>query len=158
MMTQTNFSAFDMQCMQRALELAEHAANNGEVPVGAVLIDNQNQQIIGEGYNQPINSHDPTAHAEIIALRNAAQQRKNYRLVDTTLYVTLEPCAMCAYAMLHARIKRLVFGTSDPRTGAIHSAIDLFNASAWNHKIICENGLLAHECGNILREFFKDRR
>lgn len=153
-----NFSEFDRRYMERALQLAEHAAAHNEVPVGAVLVTNQDLQIIGEGFNQPISSNDPTAHAEIVAMRQAAQKINNYRLLDTTLYVTLEPCAMCAGAMLHARIKRLVFATVDPRAGAIGGAMDLFAANKWNHSISCAHGLLAEPCGTILREFFQVRR
>ena len=151
-----NFSEFDKVCMERALQLAKIAAENNEVPVGAVLV--ANEQIIGEGYNRPISTNDPTAHAEIIAMRHAAQSISNYRLVDTTLYVTLEPCAMCAGAMLHARVKRLVFATPDPRGGALGSAMDLLGSAAWNHSIACTQGLLAEECATILRDFFKARR
>lgn len=153
-----DFSSFDHACMQRALQLASTAAQYNEVPVGAVLVTNYNQKIIGEGYNQPITTHDPTAHAEIIALRQAALKLNNYRLIDTTLYVTLEPCAMCTGAMLHARIQRLVFATSDPRTGAIGGAINLLTANKWNHSIACAHGLLATECGDVLRAFFRARR
>lgn len=153
-----NFTEFDLHCMEHALQLAATAGSKNEVPVGAVLVSNQDQQIIGEGYNQPITSNDPTAHAEIVAMRQAAQKLNNYRLVDTTLYVTLEPCAMCAGAMLHARIKRLVFATVDPRGGAVGGAMDLFGAAAWNHNVACEHGLLAEPCGEILRQFFQARR
>ncbi|HSX19830.1 MAG TPA: tRNA adenosine(34) deaminase TadA [Gammaproteobacteria bacterium] len=153
-----NFTEFDLHCMQRALLLAETAAKHDEVPVGAVLVNNGDQQIIGEGYNQPISSNDPTAHAEIIAMRQAANKMSNYRLVDTTLYVTLEPCAMCAGAMLHARIKRLIFATPDPRAGAVGGAIDLFDAAQWNHNVTCAHGLLAEPCAEILRQFFQARR
>lgn len=144
--------------MQHALNLAHTAAKQNEVPVGAIIVANQTQEILGTGYNQPIQSNDPTAHAEIIAMRQAAIKLKNYRLLDTTLYVTLEPCAMCAGAMLHARIKRLVFATHDPRTGAVGSSIDLFAAGKWNHSVQCAHGLLAEPCGQILRDFFKARR
>lgn len=153
-----NFNDFDLRCMQRALELAHTAAAHNEVPVGAVIVANATQEILGEGYNQPIQSNDPTAHAEIIAMRNAAQKINNYRLLDTTLYVTLEPCAMCAGAMLHARVKRLVFATLDPRAGAVGGAIDLFAANQWNHTVQCTHGLLAEPCAEVLRNFFKARR
>lgn len=154
----SEFSDFDLHCMQRALQLAEIAAQQNEVPVGAVLVNNADQQIIGEGYNCPISSNDPTAHAEIIAMRKAAQKLNNYRLVDTTLYVTLEPCAMCAGAMIHARIKRLVFATHDPKTGAVGGVMDLFGSAAWNHNVVCAHGLLAEPCADILRAFFQQRR
>lgn len=153
-----NFDDFDLHCMQKALSLAHEAAQHNEVPVGAVMVDNASRQIIGEGYNQPITSLDPTAHAEIVAMRNAAKHIDNYRLSNTTLYVTLEPCAMCAGAMLHARIQRLVFAAQDPRAGAINSAVDLFGAAAWNHNVHCEHGLLAEDSGKLLREFFQARR
>lgn len=153
-----NFNEFDTQCMQLALQLAKSAAENNEVPVGALIVNNKDGQIIGTGYNQPISSNDPTAHAEIVAIRHAAQTISNYRLVNTTLYVTLEPCAMCAGAILHARIQRLVFATFDPKTGAIGSAIDLFKAAKWNHSINHSHGLLAEPCSAILREFFQARR
>lgn len=153
-----NFTEFDLSCMHRAIALANIAASCNEVPVGAVLVDNQTQVIIGEGYNQPISSNDPTAHAEIVAMRNAAKQIQNYRLVDTTLYVTLEPCAMCAGAILHARIKRLVFAALDPKSGAIGGAMDLYATHSWNHSVICQHGLLADTSAEILRTFFKARR
>ena len=146
----------DLIFMQRALTLAQNAANADEIPVGAVVtLDNI---VIGEGCNQLIGRNDPTAHAEIIAIRQAAQHLQNYRLVNATLYVTLEPCPMCAYAILHARIARLVYAAADPRTGACGSAIDLFAAHHWNHKIICEQGPLQEECSHVLREFFQERR
>lgn len=150
------FSDFDQHCMQQALQLAQHAASVAEVPVGAVIaLDNQ---IIATGYNQPISSHDPSAHAEIVAIRAAGIQLKNYRLVNTTLYVTLEPCHMCAGALLHARIKRIVYATPDPKAGAIGGAMDLYGAHAWNHKVQCEHGLLAEPSSQLLREFFQARR
>lgn len=152
------FTDFDLHCMQRALQLAEVASAQNEVPVGAVLVSNADQTIIGAGYNTPITNNDPTAHAEIIAMRNAGKALNNYRLPDTTLYVTLEPCAMCAGAMLHARIKRLVFATHDPRAGAVGGAMNLFAAAAWNHSMTCEHGLLAEPCADILRNFFRSRR
>lgn len=153
----SDFSEFDLHCMQTALKLAETAKEKNEVPVGAVIANLQ-EEIIGNGYNCPISTNDPSAHAEIRAMRDAASKIKNYRLTDCTLYVTLEPCAMCAGAMLHARIKRLVFATVDQRAGAIMGAIDLFGAAAWNHSVKCEHGLLAEPCAEILRDFFKARR
>lgn len=146
----------DQYFMQHALALAKQAAAANEVPVGAVLV--LDQQIIGRGYNQPITSSDPTAHAEIIALRDAALKLGNYRLINTTLYVTLEPCPMCAYALLHARIQRLVYACPDPKTGACGSAIDLFNLQHWNHKILCERGPLHDDCSKLLKNFFAARR
>ncbi len=142
--------------MHRALELAMLAEKIGEVPVGAVLVlDNQ---IIGEGWNHPIQAHDPSAHAEILALRQGAKHIKNYRLVNATLYVTLEPCAMCAGAMVHARIQRLVFGAPDPKTGAAGGVLNLLQEPRLNHQVRCEGGLLSLECGELLREFFRKRR
>lgn len=146
----------DLKWMYHALMLAQRAADEGEVPVGAVLV--KDDQVIGEGWNRPIASHDPTAHAEIITLRAAAAHLKNYRLGDTTLYVTLEPCAMCAGAIVHARIGRVVFGTLDPKGGAAGSVFNILDCEHLNHRVICENGLLAEQCGGILRSFFSTRR
>jgi len=142
--------------MRHALELAARAEAAGEVPVGALLV--MNQDIIGEGWNQPIASADPTAHAEIVALRAAARAVRNYRLSGTTLYVTLEPCPMCAAAMAHARIARLVFGAWDPRVGAAGSAFDLLKSPALNHRVDSFGGVLAEQCGEQLRRFFDARR
>lgn len=144
------------QLMRRALQLAHHAASQNEVPVGAVIV--LNGEIIGEGWNQPIRSNDPTAHAEIIALRNAAEKIGNYRLIDTEMYVTLEPCIMCVGAMVHARISRLVYGADDPKTGAVKSVFNLSEAPFLNHKIAWEGGILKDECGKILQNFFKLKR
>lgn len=148
--------SFDLTFMQRAIELAREAAAAGEVPVGAVVV--HDRKIIGEGWNRPIATHDPTAHAEIIALRAAAQTLGSYRLANTTLYVTLEPCAMCAGAMVHARVKRLVYGSSDPRAGASGSIFNVTQHPALNHRIDCEGGLMSDECGELLRGFFATRR
>ncbi len=146
----------DPYWMHQALELAKKAKAQGEVPVGAVLVlDNK---IIGEGWNQPIGSLDPTAHAEVLALRQGALYLNNYRLMNTTLYVTLEPCAMCAGAMLHARVQRLVFGAFDPKSGAAGSLCNLLQDPRLNHQTILEGGILAEECGALLRNFFKERR
>ena len=134
-------NAIDLQFMARALELARYAQANGEVPVGALLV--KGNQIISEGWNQPISTHDPSAHAELIAMREAARQVKNYRLLDTTLYVTLEPCAMCAGAMMHARIRRVVFGARDPKTGACGSVVDLFAERRLNHHARVTSGVRA---------------
>lgn len=142
--------------MSRALELAAVAAAAGEVPVGAVIV--KDGRIIGEGWNQPIATHDPTAHAEIVALRVAALSLGSYRLTDTTLYVTLEPCAMCAGAMVHARVKRLVYGASDPRAGASGSVFDVTRSPALNHRLNVDGGVMLEECGAKLREFFAARR
>jgi tRNA(adenine34) deaminase len=148
--------ARDEACMRRALELARHAEEAGEVPVGAVVA--LNGDIVGEGWNQPIVSHDPTAHAEIVALRAAAKHAKNYRLPGAVLYVTLEPCAMCAGAIVQARIARVVYGAADPKTGAAGSVFNLLDSSALNHRPQLTSGLLAEECGQILRRFFEARR
>lgn len=150
------FSEFDRQCMQRALELAKQGADAGEVPVGAVLAVAGKVQ--GEGFNHPIGSSDPTLHAEIVALRAAAAGCGNYRLPGSTLYVTLEPCAMCAGAMVHARVERLVFAASDPKTGAAGSVLQVADCEKLNHRVQVESGLLGDECGEMLREFFASRR
>lgn len=153
---QLETDALDEFWMQRALELARQADAAGEVPVGAVLI--RDEQVVGEGWNQPIGSHDPTAHAEIMALRAAANHIGNYRLLDTTLYVTLEPCVMCAGAIIHARVNRVVFGAEDPKTGAAGSVFDILQSDKHNHRVQVRSGVLAQECGSILTDFFKARR
>jgi tRNA(adenine34) deaminase len=142
--------------MQKALELALSAKNQNEVPVGAVLVFEN--EIVGSGYNCPISTNDPTAHAEIMALRDAAKNLKNYRLPRTTLYVTIEPCLMCVGAMLHARIQHLVFGANDPKTGAINSVFNILDNPNLNHKITWQSGILSVERGKILSDFFKERR
>lgn len=142
--------------MQQALALAQQAADAGEVPVGAVLV--HQGQVIATGHNAPIGTHDPTAHAEIRALRDAAGQLGNYRLEDCELYVTLEPCPMCAGALLHARLKRVVFGATDPRTGAAGSVLDLFGNTRLNHQTQVQGGVLAAECGEMLQDFFQKKR
>ena len=146
----------DITFMTRALTLAHQAQEQGEVPVGAVLV--LNNEIIAEGFNQPRYQHDPTAHAEIMALRAGGIKLNNYRLVDTTLYVTLEPCAMCVGAMIHARIKRLVFAAADTKTGAVCSASSLIDCDFFNHKIQWQGGILAEESTKLLQNFFKKRR
>jgi tRNA(adenine34) deaminase len=146
----------DSEFMRRALELAAQAEARGEVPVGAIVV--QGEQVIGEGFNQPITLKDPTAHAEILALRAAATTLGDYRLGGTTLYVTLEPCPMCAAALVHARVARLVFGAWDPRQGAAGSAFNLVTARAMNHQVDCFGGVLADECGALLKRFFESRR
>ena len=146
----------DIDWMQYALRLAERAEQEGEVPVGAVLV--LNDEIIGEGWNRPIAAHDPTAHAEVMALRAGAAKMGNYRLNDTTLYVTLEPCVMCAGAMVHARIKRLVFGASDPKSGAIVSVFNILDSARLNHRVEYVSGILSDECGGMLSQFFEARR
>lgn len=146
----------DEAFMREALELAAEAARAGEVPVGAVVV--KDGRVIGRGYNCPICSSDPTAHAEIVALRDAAARQENYRLIDCELYVTLEPCAMCVGAMVHARIARVVYGTRDPKTGACGSIVDLPGLATFNHHGRYEGGLLAEECGRLLKDFFAQRR
>ncbi|HMV54485.1 MAG TPA: tRNA adenosine(34) deaminase TadA [Rhodocyclaceae bacterium] len=146
----------DVDFMRLALDLARQAGAVDEVPVGAIVV--RNGEVIGRGFNQPIGSHDPSAHAEIMALRDAARQAGNYRLVDCTLYVTLEPCAMCAGAIMHARIARVVFGARDPKTGACGSVVDLFGEERLNHHADVEGGVLAVECGAMLSSFFAARR
>lgn len=146
----------DLIFMQRALQLAEAARAVNEVPVGAVLVvDNE---IIAEGYNCPIATHDPSAHAEMVVMRRAAEKIKNYRLVNSTLYVTLEPCLMCAGAMVHARIGRLVYGASDPRAGVVQSQSQVLDHAFLNHRVDYTGGVLAEPCGAILSAFFKARR
>jgi tRNA(adenine34) deaminase len=146
----------DRQFMQQALDQAKLAAAAGEVPVGAVLV--RDGQVISTGFNQPITNSDPSAHAEMMALRAAAQSESNYRLPGTTLYVTLEPCTMCAGAMLHARVERVVFGASDPKTGAAGSVLNVFSEKQINHQTQVEGGIMGEECGQVLRDFFKERR
>lgn len=143
--------------MQEALRLADEAAHHGEVPVGAVVV-NADGEIIGRGFNRPVHRHDPTAHAEMEAMREAALCLGNYRLPGCSLYVTLEPCAMCAGAILHARISRLVFGASDPKTGACGSVMNLFSECRLNHHATVVSGVRAEECGDRLRRFFLERR
>jgi len=143
--------------MRRALALAERAAAEGEVPVGAVLV--RDGEVIGEGWNRPIAAHDPTAHAETQALRDAARRCSNYRLPDSTLYVTLEPCPMCAGAIVHARVREVVYGATDPKGGACGSVFDLLPSDArFNHRTDCRGGVLADDCGEVLRHFFRARR
>ena len=146
----------DRQFMQQALDQAKLAAAAGEVPVGAVLV--RDGQVISTGFNQPISHSDPSAHAEMMALRAAAQSESNYRLPGTTLYVTLEPCTMCAGAMLHARVERVVFGATDPKTGAAGSVLNVFSEKQINHQTQVEGGIMGEECGQVLRDFFKERR
>ena len=142
--------------MRAALDLARQAQADGEVPVGAVVV--RDGEIIGRGYNAPISRHDPSAHAEMMALRDAARHLGNYRLVDCELFVTLEPCLMCAGAIMHARIARLVYGAGDPKTGACGSVVDVFAESRLNHHAEVAGGLLADECGALLSDFFAMRR
>lgn len=142
--------------MQKAITLAKKAGEQKEIPVGAILI--ADNEIIGEGFNTSILDCDPTSHAEIISLRQGGQTLKNYRLINTTLYVTLEPCLMCLGAMIHARIKRLVFGAYDSKSGAVNNIIKLIEPNKLNHRIDFEGGVLADECGEILKVFFSERR
>ncbi len=142
--------------MRAALAAAGEAGEQGEVPVGAVVV--ADGAIVGCGFNAPISKHDPSAHAEIAALRDAAAKRGNYRLPDCDLYVTLEPCAMCAGAIMQARIRRLVFGAPDPKTGACGGVVDLFAEPRLNHQTLVTGGVLAEECGALLKQFFAERR
>jgi tRNA(adenine34) deaminase len=148
--------AQDEAWMRYALRLAERAQAHGEVPVGAVLV--KNDLCIAEGWNQPIATHDATAHAEMVAIRQAGSVLKNYRLCDTTLYVTLEPCVMCMGAISHSRIKRLVFAATDPKRGAVCSALALTAAPFLNHFVQWQGGILEQECSTLLKTFFKARR
>lgn len=147
----------DEHWMRHALIVAMAARDAGEVPVGAVLVG-ANQELLAEGRNQPIASHDPTAHAEIVALRHGGLLVNNYRLINTTLYVTLEPCAMCVGALVHARVARVVFGAYDPKAGAVCSTIPLASAPHLNHHFHWQAGVLAEECGHVLTAFFAQRR
>jgi tRNA(adenine34) deaminase len=148
--------AADLIYMRAALDQAQNAQLVGEVPVGAVIVCDG--QVISTGYNQPVGNHDPTAHAEINALRQASVQLGNYRMPQCEVYVTLEPCAMCVGAMLHARVKRVVFGAHDPKTGAAGGVIDLFAEPLLNHHTVVKGGVLGEESGTMLREFFAERR
>lgn len=151
------FSESDAQHMRRALQLAEHARDaENEVPVGAVIV--QGNEIVGLGWNRNITLHDPTAHAEIQALRATAEKLANHRLTGATLYVTLEPCSMCAMAMIHARIQRVVFAASDPKTGAAGSVFNTLVDERHNHRIEVAGGLMAEQSANLLRDFFRARR
>ncbi len=155
-MSDLQFTAQDEQFMRRAMELAELAEADGEVPVGAVLV--KGGEIIAEGWNRSICAHDATAHAEIQTLRKAGQVLENYRLLDTTLYVTLEPCPMCAGALLHSRVKRVVYGAPDLKAGAAGTVLNLFESQAAYHYATVESGLLEEECRTQLQAFFKRRR
>jgi tRNA(adenine34) deaminase len=142
--------------MKQALALAQKAWEQGEVPVGAILV--LDDEVIGQGWNRPITRHDPTAHAEIMALQQGGQIVQNYRLLNATLYVTLEPCVMCAGAMVHSRIKRLVYGASDLKTGAAGSLLDVLRHPGMNHQIEITAGVMANECSEMLSQFFQQRR
>ncbi len=155
-MDNTEFAEADRQAMSMALRQAQLAWRSGEVPVGAVVM--LNGQVLAAGYNQPITTSDPTAHAEVMALRQAAQLLGNYRLPECELFVTLEPCAMCAMALMHARIKRVVFAAKEPKTGAAGSVVDLFAIKQLNHHTALEQGLLATESSQMLKQFFAEQR
>ena len=142
--------------MQRALELAQQGRESGEVPVGAVVV--LDGAIVGEGFNQPIGAHDPTAHAEIVVLRQAGQRLGNYRLTGATMYVTIEPCQMCVGAMVHARIARVIYGATEPKAGAIESAMRAHEHPALNHRLEAVGGVLEAECRAVIQEFFQSRR
>ncbi len=146
----------DIKWMEKALELARKAEAAGEVPVGAVIV--KDNQLIAEGWNQPITSHDATSHAEIMAMREAGEKLNNYRLIDTTVYVTLEPCSMCVGAMIHARVAKVVYGASELRTGALGGAFNLLEANQHNHLFEVESGLMAEESKVLLQSFFQSRR
>ena len=146
----------DQKWMLKALELARKAEAAGEVPVGAVIV--KDDQLIAEGWNQPITSHDATSHAEIMAMRKAGIKLNNYRLVDTTMYVTLEPCSMCVGAMIHARVAKVVYAASEPRTGALGGAFNLLEANQHNHLFDIESGVMADESKAMLQRFFQSRR
>lgn len=154
--TEQSYGMTDEEWMWHALRLAQRAEQQGEVPIGAVLV--QDNRCIAEGWNLPIQHKDPTAHAEIVTIRKAGQVLQNYRLIDTTLYVTLEPCVMCMGAIAHARIKRLVFGAYDPKRGAVCHALQLTDAAFLNHKVDWLGGVLEQNCAEILTDFFKRRR
>ncbi|MDF1758920.1 MAG: tRNA adenosine(34) deaminase TadA [Coxiellaceae bacterium] len=147
---------YQAQYMQRAKQLAQQAADEGEVPVGAVIV--HDNKVVGEGYNQPITHTDPTLHAEMVAIRAAAKQLDNYRLLDCDLYVTLEPCPMCLGAMLYSRVKRLYFGAYDDKAGAVTSVFQLLDEPRLNHRIEWQGGIDADDCAQLLKDFFKQRR
>ncbi len=146
----------DTHWMRHALDLAARAEAEDEVPVGAVVV--RDGELLGEGYNRPIGSADPSAHAEMLALREAARREGNYRLTDADLYVTLEPCTMCAGAIIHARIRRVIYGADDPKTGAAGSQFDILGTDRLNHRVVLTRGVLAETCGEQLRAFFARRR
>ena len=152
----SDFTDLDYAFMKRAFELAEQAEQIGEIPIGAVLTLDDN--IIGEGYNRSITDNDPTAHAEIVAIRQAAKKNQNYRLPKTTLYVTLEPCSMCAGAIVHSRVQRLVYGAKDEKTGACGSMFNVISTNDKNHRVLPDPGLMAEEAASMLSNFFKRRR
>ena len=146
----------DERFMRAALDLARRAQERGEVPVGAVVV--LDDAIVGEGFNQPIAAHDPTAHAEIVALRDAARRIRNYRLTGATLYVTIEPCQMCVGALVHARVARIVYGAREPKAGAIESAMRAHEHPSLNHRLVAVGGVLENECREVIQGFFEGRR
>lgn len=150
------YTPIDIDWMSKALVLAEQAGREGEVPVGALLV--KDGAVIGEGFNSPITTCDPTAHAEIMALRNAAANMNNYRLPDTTLYVTIEPCTMCIGAMIHARVARLVYGAKEPRAGAVESQLKLPELTHYNHRLNVVGGVLEKKCSDLISTFFHNKR
>lgn len=155
-MTDSALESPDSRWMRQALKLAEKAGREGEVPVGAVLV--KDDKLVGEGWNRPIQLNDPSAHAEIQALRSAGAHIANYRFCDTTLYVTLEPCTMCAGAIIHARVARVVFGAFDPKSGAAGSVFNILNSVDYNHSVEITAGVLQDECASLLTDFFRARR
>jgi tRNA(adenine34) deaminase len=150
------FSEQDHAFMRQALSLAKEAQRQGEVPVGAIVT--LNNQIVGKGHNQPISNNDPSAHAEIQALRDAASNIENYRLVNATLYVTLEPCVMCAGAIIHARIAKVIYAATDPKGGAVDSVFEILKTNKLNHQVQCAGGLFCGDASQLLKDFFKSRR
>lgn len=150
------YTPIDIDWMSKALVLAEQAESEGEVPVGALLV--KDGVVVGNGFNSPITTCDPTAHAEIMALRNAAANMNNYRLPDTTLYVTIEPCTMCIGAMIHARVARLVYGGKEPRAGAVESQLKLPELTHYNHRLNVVGGVLEKKCSDLISTFFHNKR
>jgi len=155
-MVSKGYTPIDVDWMGKALMLAQKAAAVGEVPVGALLV--KGGVVVGEGFNSPISSCDPTAHAEIMALRDAASRLENYRLPETTLYVTIEPCTMCIGAMIHARVSRLVYGAKEPRAGAVESQLELPKLAHYNHKLEVVGGVMSERCGELISNFFRNKR
>ena len=155
-MPESDQELIDQKWMKQALQLAQEAQRLDEVPVGAVLV--KGGEVIGEGWNQTISACDPTAHAEVVALRDAAKRLNNYRVIDTTLYVTLEPCAMCVGALVHGRVQRLVYAASEPKSGAVSSQVNLLELHAFNHRIDVSSGVLAAQASDLLTSFFKNKR
>ena len=155
-MAAKDYTRIDMDWMAKALILAEKAAVADEVPVGALLV--KDGVVVGEGFNSPISSCDPTAHAEVMALRDAASRLENYRLPETTLYATIEPCTMCMGAIIHARVSRLVYGAKEPRAGAVESQLELSKLAHYNHKLEVAGGVMSEQCGELISTFFRNKR